>query len=511
MAKEKESTQVENEQPESNLPENKVDVADAGTLKKKVTVTVPRAKIDAKMDEMYGELSHSAQIPGFRIGRAPRRLIEKRFGKDVSADVRNSLIGESIGDAIEKSELNTLGEPDLDLEKIEMPDTGDMSFDFEVEVSPEFDMPECKGIKVEKEKAVVDDARVDEQLEQWRTMQATFEATEDAAAESDVIVANAKLSGDGIDVGRNELTLRVAPGQIEGIPLVELGNTLSGKKAGDAAEVSIKVPDTHPNEDWRGKDVKIALEITQVRQRKLPELDDTFASAIGMGSMEELRKQVAGSLEARIEAETQRAMRDQICKYLIDNTKFDLPEGVVKRHTAQVLQRRYMDLMQRGMPRETIDENLTKLQAAATEQATADLKLSFILAKVAQAEKIEVTGEEMNSRIASMAQQYQRRPERLRQELESDGSISQLETMIQEEKSLDKLLEDAKITEVEPKKAEPAAEKKTAKKAKKKAKAAKSDDDKKKAAPKVAKKSAKKTAKKAAKKTAKKAAKKSDK
>ena len=115
-----------------DLPKCGVAVEDAGTLKKKVTVTVPRERIDAKFDELYGELGHSAQIPGFRIGHAPRRLVEKRFGREVGKDVRNGIIGESIGQALEQAELSTLGEPDLDLEAIELPDDGDLAYSFEV-------------------------------------------------------------------------------------------------------------------------------------------------------------------------------------------------------------------------------------------------------------------------------------------------------------------------------------------------------------------------------------------
>ena len=124
-----------------DLQDNKLDIdvsiQDVGTLKKKITVTIPRTDIDGKRDEMFGELSSSAQIPGFRVGHAPKKLIEKRFGKEIGQDVRNSLIGESIGDAIEQAELKTIGEPDINLDEIELPEEGDMQFDFEVEIEPE--------------------------------------------------------------------------------------------------------------------------------------------------------------------------------------------------------------------------------------------------------------------------------------------------------------------------------------------------------------------------------------
>lgn len=493
-------TSDENDEPK--LPEIGVDVSDAGKLKKKITVTIPRERIDEKTNEMFGELSSSAQIPGFRVGRAPRRLIEKRFGKEINDDVRNAVLGESIGQAIEQAELNTLGEPDIDLEAIELPETGDLSFDFEVEVKPEFDLPKLEGIKIEKQLLEIDDARVDQMLETWRQGQARYEVAEKAADPGDMVTAGATITGEGIEENRPGLQLRVAAGQIEGIPLVELADTLTGKKAGDTAEISVTIPEAHPNEDWRNKEVKIAIDISQVSQRILPEIDAEFALQHGYDTVKELREQVRRSLVSRVDADVQRGMRDQISQYLIDNTKFDLPDDMVTRHTGSIVQRRYVDLLYRGVPREQIDENMTELQAAASQQAEREMQLLFIMDKVAKDQELEATPEEVNSRIAEMARAHDRRPERLRQELASNGSLGQVHQAILEEKALDRLLEKAEITEVKAKtpKSDEKAEKK-AKKTKKAAKTAKKSDTPAKSAKKTTKKT---TEKKASKKTAKK-------
>jgi len=462
------------------LPAIGVDVAEAGMLRKKITVTVPRARLDAKTDEMFGELSHTAQVPGFRVGRAPRRLIEKRFGKEVAADVRNAILGESIGKAVETSELKTLGEPEIDLDAIELPESGDLTFDFEVEVRPEFDLPKLEGIPVQKRKIEIDDARVDEMLDAWRQGHARYEPTDKAAEAGDMVTAAATIIGEGIEEHRPGLRLRVAAGQIEGLPLVELGEALAGKKAGQAAELSVTVPDAHPNEDWRGKQLKIVIDISQVSRRILPEITNEFAAGYGFDTVEELREQIRRNLTARVDSDIQRDMRDQLCGYLLENTEFELPENVVARHTDSVLQRRYVDLLYRGVAPERIDENLTELQAAASEQARRDMKLLFIMDQICEAEQIEVTPEEINSRIAEMARSNNRRPERLRQELAQEGRLGQVEMTLREEKALNRLLEKADITEVKPEAAGEQDEGKTratqakkAKKAKKKSTSAK--------------------------------------
>ncbi len=501
-----ETEAVEPEAPETDAPETAdaetaeaeadqgpdygVAVEDAGTLKKKVTVTVPPEKIAAKREEMFGELSTSAQVPGFRIGRAPRRLLEKRFGKEVLSDVRNAILGDSLGKAMEKSELKVIGEPDLDLDDIELPEEGELVYSFEVEIAPEFDLPELKGIPVEKPALTVTDERIDEAIERIRLSHARYEDTDDAAKEHDAVVAAAKITGEGIEETTTTATLRVAPDQVEGLPMLDLGEKLAGKKAGETVELSVKVPEVHSNESWQGKQATVELTITQVRNRVLPDIDDEYAKAMGYESLGELREGMKARMGSQIEMEIRRAMRQQVDEYLFTSTDFELPEGVAKRHAASLLQRRYVELLQMGLPQEQVEQRMTQMQATVADQANRDLKLSFILGKIAEDRKIDVADEEVNAQVAYMAQQYEQRPERMRHQLEADGTLDQVVTSIREGKVVRQLLDEAEVTEAA---ANPEPEKAPAKKTKKKA------------AKKAEKKTENKTEKKAAKKAVKKA------
>jgi trigger factor len=439
------------EQKTDRGPEYAVDVQDAGLLKKKVTVTVPRARIDSKYEEMFGELGRTAQIPGFRIGRAPRQLIEKRFGKDISTDVRDAMVADSLAAAIKKTGMKTLGEPEVDLDKIELPEQGDMTYAFEVEVMPEFQLPPLEGAKVNKVLLEVTDERIDGFLDELRQSRSRFEATEDAAAEGDMVLAGARISGEGLTpLERPGLNLRVAPGQIEGLPLVDLGKALTGKRAGQKAELKAKVSDAHPNKDWHGKELVVEVEISQVRRRVLPPLDDEFARSLGFGSLEELRRHVTARAKQRAEAEVRSDMRNQICQYLLDNTSFDLPEGAAGRHAERVLQRHAVDLLLRGVPRDEIESHITELQSAAADRAKRDVKLSFVLQKIAEETGVTVDQGEVNARIAALAAEQNRRPERLRQRLAQEGTLGSLEDVLRQEKVLDALLEKAVVTEVAP-------------------------------------------------------------
>ena len=438
-------------QEEDTLAPFEFTAEDTDTLKKAVTVTVPEERIDAKRDELYGELSQSAQVPGFRIGRAPRRLVEKRFGKEVSRDVCNALVGEALGYVAEHAEFNTLGEPDLKLEEIELPDEGDLTFSFEIEVAPEFELPEMKGIPVERVVLDITDERVNEYVSRMREQQPKFEeSSQGAAAERDIVIVDTTVSVEGIEAPVESVgtPLRVSVGQIEGLPLLELGRQLEGKTVGDTVTLTVTVPQAHPNEEWRGRGATVEITLTRLRRRILPEIGDEYAAGLGFDSMDDYRTFVRERMTEHVVAETQQAMRDQVGRYLLDNTDFELPPAIATRHASRTLQRRYVDLMRQGVPRDRIEEHMTELQAASETEAARDLKLMFIVGKIARNEDIQASEEEINSRVADIAARSNRRPERVRHQLEQDGNLGQIESQIIEEKVFDKLLEQARVEEL---------------------------------------------------------------
>jgi trigger factor len=309
---------------------------------------------------------------------------------------------------------------------------------------------------------------VEDYLQQVRLGRAHYEQTDKSAAEGDVVLAGATISGEGVaPVERHGLTLRVAPGQIEGLPLVDLGKVLLGKKAGDKASLTVQAGNAHPNKDWVGKTLRVLLDLSQVRRRILPELDEAFAASMGFASLSEFRSHVRERMKLRLEAESRQSLRDQVCQYLLEQTTVDLPEGAMARATARLLQRRVVDLMYRGVSAEQIQERLTELQASAGEQAKDRMRLSFILAKIAEQQGVTVEDGEVNAAIAQLGTEQNRRPDRLRQELAQDGTLSALEDSLRENKVLDNLLAKAKIVEVAPGQAPPAKAAKAAKKPKK--------------------------------------------
>ena len=366
------------------------------------------------------------------------------------------LLADASDSAIKDNELNVLQEPDVDFEKIELPDTGPLKFDFEVEVRPEFNLPQLEGIPVEKTKLEVTDDQIDRETEQLRKWSGVWAPREDGRVElDDQIIADAALKAEDVEEEEklDNIEIYVRPnGFVGAIPVEKLDELLVGAKVGDNRQTTVDVPKTYFREEYRGKKVDIRISIKDIKWLKPAPLDEDFLKKCGAEDQSELREKVRDNLQGRLEQQSRTQMSEQIYEYLLDNTDFDLPVDVVADHSTSLLQRQYSNLLMRGLPREQVDQQMDQLRASSDQQAEEQLKTFFIMDKVAEKFNIDVTEEEINGHIARLAIQRGQRPERMREEMLRDGSLTQFKLQVREEKCIAKLLESAKITEVKPKK-----------------------------------------------------------
>ena len=467
-----ESTAATNDDEQSTTAKNTVTIEDSGPCKKKIAIEIPEETIKKAIDEQYNELRRDALVPGFRKGRAPRRLLEKRFGKETTEQIKLKLLVDASESAIKDHDLQALGEPDVDYEKIDLPEEGALKFDFEIEVRPEFDLPELEGIPINRTKLEITDEQIDKDIEQMQRLSGIWAPREDGPVElNDQIIAEASLKAEGIEDQENlgEIQVYVRHnGFVGAIPVENLDELLVGAKAGDKKQTSVEAPKTYFKEEYRGKKVDISIEIKDIKWLKPAELDASFFERLGVEDEDELRERTQDRLQSQLEQQSRTEMTEHIFKHLLDNTDFDLPLTVVGEQAGSLLQRQYVNLLSRGLSREQIEEQMEQLRASSEDQAREQLKTFFIMDKVADKLDIEVSEEEINGRIAQLAMRQQQRPERMREEMERNGSLPQFKLEVRQSKCIEKLLESAKITEVEPEK-KPKKAKKSAKKSKKKA------------------------------------------
>jgi len=437
-----------------------VTVEDAGPSLKKLNIEVPADVVSEKLSASVDTVAVEAELPGFRKGRAPRRLIEKKFGTLIQREAKQQLVATAYQEALDQHKLKVIGDPRADeLERAEVKEGEPLTFTVEVEVQPEFEMPELEGIEVLKPAAEVTDELVDSEIEKIRLNEGDLEER-DAPEAGDYITGNGVMTGPEGEDGKPEEFYNI-PGAVIRVPLAEdegrgmiLGvmvddfeKQLGLPKPGDTVTIKAKGPEQHEREELRGKDLTVTFEVTRVDRIIPAELSDVVART-GMESEEQLREAVKTRLNQRALIQQASAMRQQIAKHLADNVTMELPERTTAGQAERILERRRMELMYRGVDPSEIEQHMAELRAASATAAQSELKLFFILNEAAEKLEIKVEEAEINGRIAQMAAEQGRRPEQLRQELIQTRRVTQVFQQLREHKTIDAILAKAKVEDV---------------------------------------------------------------
>lgn len=432
-----------------------IRVEDAGPATKKVIVVIPRRRIAEELEKQFGDLKRQAQIPGFRPGRAPRALIEKRFEQDVKDQVRRALISESYEQAVERNKLQVIGEPEFDdPEKLTLPDEGDFSYSFQVEVAPDITLPDLSELTVKKPRVQVTEENINQAMQNLREQQGTLVPVEDRGAQAgDYLVADVHLKlGEEVITHQHDAQLVLRPARLAGIQIEDLADRLKDIKPGETRIIEVQAPEQHFNERIRSQLVKIEIAVKELKRLELAEITPEFLQDLGFENEQALRDALAEQLQERISADVQQVMRQQVEQFLLERINIELPSKLSDRQEQRVINRRVVDLMMRGLSREQVEANLEKLKGGAREEALRELKLFFILQKVAADHNVDVDEQELNGQIAMIAVQQGRRPEKVKQEMAADGSLQNLYVRLRERKAIDKIMEKVRIEEVEPEK-----------------------------------------------------------
>lgn len=450
-------------------PEQNVTLEDAGPARKKITIELPESRIKAKIEEQFGTLRSEAAIPGFRRGRAPRRLIEKRFSDSIRGEVKGQLISEAYTQAVEDQKLDVIGEPEIkEIEKLELPESGAFTFTVEVEVAPKVDLPDFATLDVKKRKSEVTDADVEKEIERYRERMGQMNAVESGKVEAkDYVQADvhiyegenvaAKPHEEGgpepISHAHGQYTIvhgeeQNFKGHIAGIVVEDLGKRLLGKAVGHEERISMTGPQGHEDDRIKGKPITIVLSVTGIHRME-PASAERVAEQFGLQSVDELKNQIKPMLQQRAEQRQKADMHKQVVEQLLEKVELELPTGIAGRQTARLLRRRAMEMAYSGLNQQQIEERLAEMRSGSEDEARRQLKTFFILNQAAEQAKVEVAENEINGRIAMLAMQQGRRPEKLRQELARRGELEALYLQIREQKTLDSILGQAKVTETD--------------------------------------------------------------
>lgn len=427
-----------------------VDIAKKSSCERHITVVIERPDIERYFDNALKDLMPKASVPGFRAGRAPRKLVESRFRKDVTDQVKGSLLMDSLSQVSSDNELSPISEPSFDPLSVTLPEEGPMKFEFDIEVRPEFDLPNWKGLSIDRPTREFTDADVDTQLKNLLAAQGNHVPHDGPAADGDFV--NLKITAKNGDEVLSEAThdgvcirktLSFHDGKLEGFDTL-----LVGAKAGDKKTAEVEISENAANEELRGKKVAVEIEVLEVKKLELPAMTPEFLLTLGdFESEDDLRATVRKSLERRLQYHQQQQARKQILSSLTVAADWDLPPDLLKRQSGREFERSVLELRRSGFGEAEIRAHANDLMQNSREQTAKLLKEHFVLERIAEGEKIEVGNQDYDDEIGLIAEQSGESVRRVRAQMEKRGLMDTLHNQIIERKTIDVILANAKFNE----------------------------------------------------------------
>lgn len=452
-------------------------IAESGPCKVTLSVTVPAEDVKSKIDHSYVELQRTANVKGFRPGKCPIKRLKRLYGSQVSMNVRDDLLSDSLQNAIKEHSLEPIGNPRI--ENMTFQDEQEFSFQAVCFVKPKFDVKDYLGVEVDVERPKVTDEAVEDILNQVRRSKGSGQTKPEGAkvdSDDDLVMADVHIHFNGEVISHDHGFGPIFEGTkgVRGIPVEDLFKKLKGKKVGDEVKIKATVPETYlATPEARGKEVEIHIKITELNIWTMPAMEDLLKE-MDYATEDELRADIRKGQEARAEQESHAAAESAILTKVVaaNAGSLDLPEDLIQEEAQQIVARRQLEMQQQGKSEEEIAAALEELQYNSKNSLMESFKTYFILDRIAQKEKIFVTENDVNQAVASIAANYGHPAEAVREHMEANGQMSQLRNQLRESKIRKFLREKGKVTEVD---ALPAADDKEPKaKAKSKAKKSKS-------------------------------------
>lgn len=383
----------------------KVQIEEINPVKKRITVEIPPETVKKTLDKIYADINKEVKINGFRKGKAPKHLLERYYGAEAQNDAIRNLIKDSLNEAVKEVGSTLILDPSV--EDIS-PFKADEPFSYKaiLELWPQFELPEYKGIEIQKPVVSVTEAEIDEQLEALRRHWSTMEIIQDedrAVTEGDIVTVDyAAYHNDEPIEGAADKDYFIEVGK--GYFHEEIERQLIGMKKNETKDIEISYPEDAVNDRLAGKTVRYNTTIKTIQRRVLPELNDEFAQKINQAykTIEDLRNRLRTQIEIDKRNAVERSMREQLIFSLISKVDFPVPEGLVERKLESMLNNIASHLSERGVDMKRVGLSEEKLKAKMREDAITQVKTELILEKIATQENIEVEENEIRNYINSM-------------------------------------------------------------------------------------------------------------
>lgn len=423
------------------------------TCKREIELEIPAENVQKAEDKVARDIARVARVPGFRPGKAPVTLIRRRFAEDIRGEVMQSLVPEYLEKALDEKKLVPVTRPEVD--KVEFKDGEPLKFRATFEVLPEFELGNYKNLEVQVEAVQVGDEQVDKTIDEIRDRMATFVPIEGRKAKEQDY-ATIKLIGTPVGGGD--------PVQADGV-LCHIGGeetleafteNLRGVNPGDTKRFRAEYPKDYPDPKLAGKAYDYAVEVEGLKEKKLPEVNDEFAKDVASQSqafstvtnVAELRQKIRADLDAAKDEQQASQAREKLLELLVQRHDFPVPEALVEGQMDTRLERVVRSLVAQGVDPRAVNVDWVSLRKRQQERALSDVKAELILDRIATAENIDATDEDVNNEIAKLAERSGESATSIRARLTKQGAIARMKSKLRSDKTIDWLYRSARVETV---------------------------------------------------------------
>lgn len=424
----------------------KVEVETVSTVERKVHIEVPWETVQEELDLAYRGLAKRARVKGFRAGHVPRKVLEQYYKQTVEGEVVNRLVDETFKKAVAEHALVPINNPRVKAWPT-LAEDAPLVFDATVEVKPEVEAKDYKGLEVEKKVREVADSEVEKELKGLREKAVVVEQVTDRkdVQKGDLAVIDffGYVNGETFKGGKGiNYTVEVGAGQM--IPGFE--DNLVGGTIGEQKVFELEFPKADGPEEVRGKKVEWKVDVKEIKRKVYPEIDDEFAKDLGeFDTLAELKDNLRKNLATRMDAKSKRQLRDQVIEKLVEKNPIEVPGLMIERQLDFLLQDAKRMVEQSKDP--TLLEAIAKLRVEARPRAEKQVAAMLVLEAIARQEKIEVSEQEVEGRISELAREHRMNPKQLKAELKQNDQLEALRYNLRQDKALDFLVSQAKVVE----------------------------------------------------------------
>lgn len=425
-------------------------IEDIGPIKKKMTIEVPADKVAADLHKALDIVRRQAKIKGFRPGKVPMQMIKRLYGAQAEQEVAQNLMNEALPEALKETDLKLASSPNL--EDSHFAEGEPYRFSVTFEVIPEFEVTGYEGLPLTKNPVNVTEDMVDKSLEDLRQSQATTMSVEQErpvqTGDLAVVGYKAFIGGEPVEGADNpSYQLEVGSGAFN----FDFEAQLEGMNKGDRKEITVTFKDGYHNPKLAGQEVKFEVELIDINEKRLPDLDDDFAKDLDaeIGTLADLRTRIREDLTNMEKQRVENQVREQLKEKLLDLVEFDVPESLAGQEIESMISTTRFNLQRSGLSLETMGFSEEKMREDYQPEALKRVRVGLILGKIAQDQKLEVSTEDIQDKMAQTAKETGQPLEVIAEFYTKNNMLSSLQDSMLMEKTLNFLTENANIEDAD--------------------------------------------------------------